>query len=124
MATLNAASLTSQLSSTLAAADAENIIDAAINRIALYLKFKSLRNLGGVAGAKTLTVSQAEHGGIITVAIAIYAKDYVSSGASSSSFAMGGISSSQSASSSTGDVNADQYNRAIAALCGRAFKRS
>jgi hypothetical protein len=96
MATLNAASLSSQIGTTLTTTVAEDILDAAINRIVLYLKFKSLRNLGGTAGTKSLTCTQAEHGGIVAVAVAIYARDYISSGANSSSMGLGGVSLSQS----------------------------
>lgn len=99
MATLNAASLSSQIGNPgLTPTVAENLLDSAINRIVLYLKFKSMRNLDGTAGTKSLTCTQAEHGGIITVAVAIYAKDYKGAGATSGSVGLGGLSLSQSAS--------------------------
>lgn len=100
MPTLNAASLTSLLSvDTLTADDAENLLDAAINRITAH--GYSIGVLQGTALTKSRTVSQAELGWIQAVAVALY-PIYASSGNTSESYGAGGINYSSSSGSSTG----------------------
>ena len=90
---------------SIAPATAEEIIDQAINILNTY--GCSLSNMTGVAGAKTLTVTSAEAGAVIAVAVEIYSQYYVSSGASSNSYGLGPLSVSQSSSSQgTGSVYA------------------
>ena len=94
MVTLDATSLSNLVDTSLAAATAENIIDAAINRIAGY--GYTIVNLTGTAGTKTLTVTQAELGWVQSVAVAIYAREYKNSGSTSQSVSANGLSSSSS----------------------------
>lgn len=111
MVTLNAASLTSLLKDTVTATVAEIVIDAACNRITAH-RYK-IRPLDGTAGSKSRNVTQEELGWIQTVAIAIYASEYKTSGASASSASLGigafstSTSSSQSNSSFTGGNDPD-----------------
>jgi hypothetical protein len=98
MPTLDADSLTNIISDTVADIDAENIIDAAINRIAA--NGYEIHNLSGTAGSKSCAVSKAELGWIQTVALSIYAQ-WKTSGSSSDSYSMGLISQSESSSSSS-----------------------
>jgi hypothetical protein len=99
MPTLNAASLTGLLSATLDADDAENLIDAAINRIVAH--GYPIGNLTGTALTKSRNVSQAELGWIQAVAVALYPV-YQSSGSTSSSLGIAGLSRSNSYSSNMG----------------------
>jgi hypothetical protein len=99
MATLNAASLTGLLSATVAVADAENLIDAAINRITAH--GYQIGNLTGTTPNKTKSVSQAELGWIQAVAVALY-PTYQNSGATNESIGVGSISHSSGVSSSMG----------------------
>jgi hypothetical protein len=98
MPTLDADSLTNIISDTVDDTDAENLLDAAINRIAA--NGYEIHNLSGTAGSKSCAVSKAELGWIQTVALAIYAQ-WKTSGSSSDSYSMGIISQSESSSSST-----------------------
>ena len=108
--TLNAASLTNIVNTrvpdaNLTAAVAEDILDRAINKIVLYGKGNvNLRNLEGTSGTKSLTLSQQEHAGILSVSVAIFAKDYkaAGSGSSSDSFSVPGVSQSSSNSLAVG----------------------
>lgn len=95
MVSLTASSLSTLVNdTTITAATAEIIIDQAVNTLNLY--GASLSNMTGVAGAKTLAATSAEAGAILDVAVEIYSQYYVSSGAQSSSYGIGGLSVSQS----------------------------
>jgi hypothetical protein len=93
MPTLNAASLTGLISANLSAANAENLIDAAINRISAH--GYEIGNLQGTAGTKTRSVTQSELGWIQSVAIALY-PTYQNNGSQTKSFSAGGLSHSNS----------------------------
>jgi len=97
---LNAASL-KDLVNDVALADvtSEKIIDHSVNKINGYAKIDVVPNMTGAAGSKTLSVSSYEAGFIISVAIAVYNKDYKSSGAQSRSRGIGSLSVSSSSSS-------------------------
>jgi len=112
----------SEFSTTVAVTDIEVIVDSAIDTVNSDAG-TSIGYMTGVAGSKTITVTGAQAAAIKPM-VAMKLVSRATSGASSSSYTLGGIGSSQSASSSSGDVNADQYERAISALCGRAFKRT
>jgi hypothetical protein len=88
------------------ATNAEIIIDAAIDKLNLYLHRYDLElsNMTGTAGSKTLTVESREKAAIITVASCIYLKNYKSSGSSSESVSLGPASHSTSTSTSVGDI--------------------
>lgn len=108
MPTLNAASLQTEIhvsTSTLSNEHAEALLDSAINRIILHGRGQlSMTNLSGTAGSKSLTVNQEWWAGIIAVAVAIYGRDYKTSGSgsgSSSSLNVGVLGKSQSTSSSS-----------------------
>jgi hypothetical protein len=120
MATLNAASLTGLLKATLAAADAENLIDAAINRINAH--GYEITNLGGTAGTKTKTVSRAELGWIQAVAVALY-PTYQNSGSASSSLGLGALSQSTSNSTSQGQ-NANNNPEQLAEQAAKQLNQS
>jgi hypothetical protein len=125
MATLNAASLTGLLSATLAADDAENLIDAAINRITAH--GYEIGNLQGTALTKSRSVTQAELGWIQAVAVALYPA-YKNSGSTSSSYGIGSISQSTSTSLSAGQgasTNPDQLaEQAASQLSKSDFSRA
>jgi hypothetical protein len=92
--------------STVTAAQAEAIIDHAINKINVYMpSANALDNLSGTSGSKTGTYTSAETGGIIDVAVAVYNNIYVNSGAESTSFGLGAISSSSSGSSTSMSID-------------------
>jgi hypothetical protein len=77
MVTVNAASLTGPMglsSAQLSAANAEIIIDLAVDCLNLF--GAEIANMSGTAGTKTLTATSAEKGGIILVARAIYDNFY------------------------------------------------
>ena len=80
----------------------ETYIDQAIDKINGYAHDTVLRNMTGVAGAKTLTVTSMAAGFIRSLTIAIYRGEYKFANASSKSFAAGGISKSDSTSTSGG----------------------
>jgi len=83
----------------------ESLIDQAIDKINGYgaLFDLNIPNMAGTAaGSKSVSVSSAEAGFIRDLAVALYQKNVVSQGAQSSSYQLQGISSSQSASSSSG----------------------
>ena len=83
-----------------APATAESIIDQAINF--LVACGATIDNLTGDAESKTGTYTQAQAGAILTMATAIYASTYLTSGGSSSNVNLGPASLSQSSSSSAG----------------------
>jgi hypothetical protein len=92
--------------STVTAAQAEAIIDHAINKINIYMPAaNALDNLSGTSGSKSGTYSSAEAGGIIDVAVAVYNNIYVNSGAESTSRSMGVISESSSGSSTSMSID-------------------
>ena len=78
----------------------ESIIDQAIDKINGYGYPYNVQvsNMTGAAGSKVWNGTSAEKGFIVSVAVALYSKEYKSAGASSSSYGIGGINSSQSAS--------------------------
>jgi len=92
------------ISSTFTATKWEACIDQAIDKINGYgyPYGIDIPNMSGTAGSKTWTGTSAEAGFIRELAVAIYQKDVKSAGASSSARAIGGVSSSQSASTSSG----------------------
>lgn len=81
----------------------EACIDQAIDKINGY-GFQygiSLPNMSGTAGSKSWSGTSAEAGFIRTIAVLVYSKEYKSAGATSEAFSLGGLSHSQSVSSST-----------------------
>ena len=122
MTVITGALLQSELGTTVDTADLEVIVDSAIDSVNSDAG-TSIGYMTGAAGSKTITVTALEAAAIKPM-VAMKLISRATSGASSSAFALGSVSSSQSASSSAGDVNADQYRRAIAVLCGRTFKRT
>jgi hypothetical protein len=101
MVTITYASLQTLVKdTTITAATCEAIIDHAIDKINGY--GADLPNMGGTSGSKTLTVESRVAGFVMSVAVAIYQKDYKSSGAQSSSYGIGSLSKSQSASTGSG----------------------
>ena len=80
----------------------EAVIDQAIDKINGYARDDILPNMTGTAGTKTVTVTSGQAGFIRDLAVAIYNKSVKSGGAQSQSYALGGLSQSQSASSSIG----------------------
>ena len=105
MATITAATLDSRLHLEDAATntDLENLIDGAIDLLNVYLlKYgKSIGNMTGTAGSKTVTVTSAEKGAIIMVACSLYSRDYKTSGSQSESSSLGPASYSMSAASTS-----------------------
>jgi len=99
MATITAATLQTLLGITLTETTCEVIIDQAIDLINLYGR-TDLANMGGTAGSKTLSLDSREKGAVLDVAAAVYSNMYVSGGSESTSFSIGGISSSSSSSAS------------------------
>lgn len=87
------------------AATAEAILMQAAYRISGY--GYAMTVISGVEGARTGTYTAAETGWLIAVAVQIYVEYYKSAGASSQSFGLGGISTSQSTSQSKGMGAAD-----------------
>jgi len=96
--TINALTLQTLTGDTaLAAATCEAIINHAINKINGYAREDILSNMTGTAGTKTLVVSSYQAGFIISVAIAVYVKDYKQGGANSQSTGVGAVSTVTSA---------------------------
>ncbi len=79
----------------------ESLIEQAIDKINGYgAKYGvELPNMAGDAGSKSVNVTSAEAGFIRDLAVAIYQKDAKSGGAQSTSYGLGALSHSQSASS-------------------------
>ena len=120
--TITAASLEPLIGNPgLTAAVAEAILDHAINKINSY--GASVNNLTGTAGSKTGTYSSQEAGFILDVAISIYAVNYKTSGSSSHSESAGGLSFSESSSTSSQNINTIA-KEAATYLCGRTFVRA
>jgi len=89
LATINAASLKSLVNdTTMAASSAEEIIDQSINELDTF--GLALTNMTGVAGTKTLTVTSAEKGAILALAMEYY-QYYRSSGSSATSVNVSGL---------------------------------
>jgi hypothetical protein len=101
----------------------EACIDQAIDKVNGYAGETLISNMTGDAGSKTVTVTSAQAGFIRELAVAIYQKDVKSAGAQSSSYGMGAISRSQSASSSSGAAIEELAKEAAARLSGRGFSR-
>ena len=121
--TVNAASLTTLVNDDeITDESAEVLIDHAINLLVSY--DATLSNLVGLPGGKSGTYTQKEAGAILELAVAIYSQTYVQAGASSSTVAVGGISSSQSSSSGGKVSMITELARVLAAqLKGRRFER-
>ena len=102
--TINAALLKALINdSSVTDASAELIIDHAINKLNLF--GAELPNLGGAAGSKTRNYTSEQTGAIIDVAIVVYSTNYKTSGGSSSSISLGGLSLSDSSSSNNQQIN-------------------
>ncbi len=81
----------------------EACIDQAIDKINGYARTALISNMtGAVAGSKTVTLTSMQAGYVRTLAVAIYQKDVTSAGAQSSSFGLGALQTSQSASANSG----------------------
>ena len=101
MVTITYASLTTLINALSdSPAAAEDIIDQAINL--LVTCGVDLDVLTGSSPNKTGTYTQAEAGAILTLATAVYANTYLTSGGSSKSVGLGPASLSQSSSTSSG----------------------
>jgi hypothetical protein len=116
MTVITGALIQSEFGTSVAATALEVIIDSAIDSVNSDAGV-TIGYMTGVAGAKTITVTGNEAAAIKPM-VAMKLASRVTIGASSSSASMGGISMSQSASSGAGDINADQYRRAISILKG------
>lgn len=81
----------------------ESLIDQAIDKINAHGAPYGidLPNMTGDAGSKTWSGTSAEAGWIRSIAVAVYQKEYKSAGAQSESYGLGGLSHSQSSSSSS-----------------------
>ena len=99
MTTITYETLQDLLNITIAAASAEAIIDHAINLLNAY--GADLANMAGTAGTKSWSGESREAGAIMEVASSIYNNKFLTSGGNSSSFGFQGISSSNTANSST-----------------------
>lgn len=71
----------------------EAMIDGAIDRLNRY--GTSISNMSGTAGSKTVSLTSAQRGAVLEVASAIYSISK-SSGSSSTSLSIGGLSTSES----------------------------
>lgn len=118
MPTVTETTLSDIVDSTMSAIVAENILDAAANKITAH--GYAIGNLTGTAGSKSKSVTQAELGWLQTVAIAIYAKDYKQGGANSQSTGLGNLSTVTSAGDSDAlaeqaakQLNQTDWNRAF-----------
>jgi hypothetical protein len=120
MPTLNAASLTTILSATIDVDDAENLIDAAINRIVAH--GYAIGNLTGTTPTKSRNVSQAELGWIQAVAVALYPA-WKNSGSTSTSRSIAGLSMSDSNSNSMGQ-NASNNPEQLAEQAAQALAQN
>jgi hypothetical protein len=101
MVTITHDSLTTLVhDSAITAADAEALIDHAVNQINLYGKNLDLPNMVGVAGTKTLSCDSREAAAILAVAVVVYSQNYKQSGSQSGSFGIGPLSLSSSSSGS------------------------
>ena len=100
MATITASDLNSRLhlEDAVDEEDLEILIDGAIDLLNVYLlKYsKSIGNMTGTAGSKTVTVTSAEKGAIIMIACSLYSRDYKTSGSQSESVSLGQASHSTS----------------------------
>jgi outer membrane PBP1 activator LpoA protein len=112
----------SEFASDVDVTDIEVIIDSAIDTVNSDAG-TSIGYMTGPAGSKTITVTGNEAAAIKPM-VAMKLISRSTAGASSTSTNIGALSTSQSASSSTGDVNADQYIRAIDRLRGRYFDKT
>ena len=65
------------ISTELAPATTEAILDDAINKLNLYSNV-TISNMSGVAGSKTVTLTSKQCGAVIEVAKAIYYRTYLS----------------------------------------------
>lgn len=79
----------------------ESCIEQAIDKINGYAGDDLIGNMTGTAGTKTVSVTSGQAGFIRELAVSIYQKDVQSAGAQSSSFGLGALQTSQSASSGT-----------------------
>jgi hypothetical protein len=93
---------------------AEEILDAAINKLNRYLYRYGLEisNLTGTAGSKTLTLEGREKDAVLTIASLIYLKNYKTSGSQSESASLG--PASMSTSMSTTSMNVEETARQVA----------
>jgi len=115
MTVITADLINSEFGTTVATADLEVVINSAIDTV----NSDAGTSIGYlVAGTITVTANEAA---AIKPMVAMKLASRSTSGASSTSLSIGGLSTSQSASSSTGDVNAEQYLRAIERLKGSSI---
>ena len=106
----------SEFNTTVAVADLEVIIDSSIDTVNSDAS-TSIGYMTGVTPTKTVTVT-GDQAAAIKPLIAMKLISRATQGSSSTSRTIAGMGLSQSASSSTGDVNADQYKSAIRILIG------
>ena len=110
MTTITYTNLQTLLNITVAAATCESIIDHAINLLNTY--GADLPNMTGTAGSKTWNGESNEAGAIMEVASAVYISKYVVSGATSSSYGLGPLSTSNSV--STGGSSPENLAKSLA----------
>jgi hypothetical protein len=101
------------IDSTFTATKWEACIDQAIDKINGYARDDILPNLSGTAGSKTVNVTSGQAGFVRDIAVSIYARDK-NAGASSSSYAVGGISQSSSTSTGAGASQVDELAKSAA----------
>jgi hypothetical protein len=120
MATIIASTLSTllHLGSDLENDELEAIIDAAIDKLNVYLYRYGLEisSMSGTSGTKSWAGTSAEKGAIMTVASKIYSRDYVLSSSQSESVGLGpaSYSVSSSASSSAGGGSVEESAKDLA----------
>jgi hypothetical protein len=120
MATITASTLSTllHLGSDLENDELEAIIDAAIDKLNVYLYRYGLEisSMSGTSGSKSWAGTSAEKGAIMTVASKIYSRDYVLSSSQSESVGLGpaSYSVSSSASSSAGGGSVEESAKDLA----------
>ena len=120
MATITASTLSTllHLGSDLENDELEAIIDAAIDKLNVYLYRYSIEisSMSGTSGSKSWTGTSPEKGAIMTVASKIYSRDYVLSSSQSESVGLGpaSYSVSSSASSSAGGGSVEESAKDLA----------
>jgi hypothetical protein len=114
MTDITATTIQSELNSTVAKETIEIIIDSAIDTVNSDAG-TTITYMTGVAGSKTVTVTGNEAAALKPL-IAIKLASRITQGATSSSYALGSLSTSSSVSTSASDINLQLYEAAIARL--------
>lgn len=102
----------------------EDFILQARDKINGYAKYVVVPDASGAAGSRSWSLSSMQVGFVRSLAVAIYQKDYKSAGAQSSSYSLGGLSQSQSASSGGGAEVEELAKAAAKALTENDWSRA